>query len=190
MAYSSIVKKRCKCGCDKWPTLGWDGYFAGHAPQELKDKKGSKKQVSDKNRYARNKVRCLLPSKEKDNLQELWFSMVANEIEKNPYCWETGDFIQKEYKLFGTNTVKNNYRNASCHILPKSIFPSVSTHPLNFLILSASNGSHDKTHRLDTFSKMKVWPIAVERFKKIEPYIKERHKLLNQFRELIYEKTT
>jgi hypothetical protein len=186
MSYSSIKRKKCKCGCDKFPTLGYGGYFSLHAPQELQDKVGSKRKVAMKNRAARVKIRSLLPSKEQSNLQELWFSMVSNEIKKNPYCWETGDFIPKEYKLFGTNKVKDNYRNCSCHILPKSIFPSVSTHPLNFLILSASNGSHDKTHRLDTFSKMKVWPIAVERFKQMEPYIKERHKLLNQFKDLVY----
>ncbi len=150
-----------------------------------------KRAVDNKNQLAKQReriqVRSLIDKKptEQKNLQELWFAMVAQEIEKSPYCWETGDFIQKEVRLFGTERVMDNYRNASCHILPKSIFKSVATHPLNFLILSASNGSHEKTHRVDTFVKMKCWPIAAERLKQILPYVKERHKILALFKEKI-----
>lgn len=102
-----------------------------------------------------------------------WFEYVATIIAANPYCWETGEFISKA-----------DYRSATAHIFPKNIFFSIATHPLNFLILSPRNGSHDKTHRLDTFSKMKCWKIACERFKKFEPLITEKHKYLNSFREL------
>ena len=101
-----------------------------------------------------------------------WYAYVATIIEANPRCWETKEPISKK-----------DYRNATAHIFPKSIFPSVATHPLNFLVLSARNGSHDKTHRLDTFSKMKVFPLAVERFNKFKDKIKEKHKYLDMFQE-------
>jgi hypothetical protein len=106
--------------------------------------------------------------------QEKWFRHVAKVIEANPYCWETGEYISEA-----------DYRNATAHIFPKAHFGSVATHPLNFLILSPRNGAHDKTHRLDTFCKMKVWPIAVKRFLEFEPLITEKHKYLNTFKELI-----
>jgi hypothetical protein len=109
-----------------------------------------------------------------DEELEKWFDDVAKIIDANPFCWETGDFISKA-----------DYRSATSHIFPKSIFKSISTHPLNFLILSPRNGSHDKTHRLDSFSKMKIWPLACERFLKFEHLITEKHKYLNSFRELV-----
>lgn len=69
-------------------------------------------------------------------------------------CMETGDEIPRVYA-----------RHATAHLLAKKNFPSVATHPLNYLILSAHNGSHDKTHRVDTFIKMKIWPEAAARLK-------------------------
>ncbi len=48
--------------------------------------------------------------------------------------------------------------------MPKSKFRSLADHPLNYLILSAGCGCHDKTHVWSNFQKMKVWPIAVEHF--------------------------
>jgi hypothetical protein len=56
---------------------------------------------------------------------------------------------------------------------------------MNFLVLSPRNGSHDKTHRIDTFSQMKVFPIAIERFYLFEKEITEQHKYLDLFREAI-----
>lgn len=183
MAYSTIKKKHCRCqpDCPKWPTLGYSGYFASHSPKEILEKVGTKRDVTKRNRDARNRTRILINKKpnEEKNIQELWWIMVAAVIRANPRCWETNEYIPEKY-----------YRAASCHILPKAIFPSVAHHPKNFLVLSASNGSHDKTHRIDTFCKMKVWPIAVDRFLEILPYVKERHKILDLFKEKIeYLKT-
>jgi hypothetical protein len=103
---------------------------------------------------------------------ESWFEKVMKLIEKNPYCWECKKFISKSY-----------YRAACAHILPKRKnfgFPSVATHDLNFLILGAGCGCHSKyDNSWDDASKMKVWPIAVERFKLIYPNINpSEHKYL------------
>lgn len=106
-----------------------------------------------------------------DEAMDRWFDFVISIIKENPYCWECGEIILPEY-----------FRDAAAHILPKKKeygFPSVATHEENFLILGAGCGCHNKTHRWDTFQKMKVWPLAVERFKIIYPFIatKERKNL-------------
>src|ERR1043166_1084033 len=63
------------------------------------------------------------------------------------------------------------------HVLPKNEmygFPSVATHEENFIELGpgAVCGCHVK-YDLSwlSASKMKVWPLALEKFKKIEPFI-------------------
>lgn len=58
--YSSIKRKTCKCGCGKNPTLGYGGYKYSCAPQEIKDKVGSKRDVAKRNKNARNRASLLL----------------------------------------------------------------------------------------------------------------------------------
>ncbi len=62
-------------------------------------------------------------------------------------------------------------RHATAHLLPKKLFKSQATHPLNFLILGAGCGCHDKTHRVDKFVQMKVWPEAARRIKIMIPLL-------------------
>ena len=38
MIYSSITRKKCKCGCDNMPTISYDGYYMPHAPKEVVDR--------------------------------------------------------------------------------------------------------------------------------------------------------
>lgn len=104
---------------------------------------------------------------------ELFFDRAAKVIDEDPKCWECGKFIPKKY-----------YRAATAHILPKKIFKSIATNDLSYLILGAGCGCHGKTHRLDTFSKMKIFKEAVDRFNQIKHLITERNDLLNQFEEL------
>lgn len=75
-------------------------------------------------------------------------------------CMETGQSIPKSYA-----------RAATAHLLPKKLFKSVSTHELNYLILSPLNGSHQKTDRIDKFVQMKVWPEAARRIKIMIPLL-------------------
>lgn len=158
------------------PQLSCAGYCWEHCPEEIRSKYKSKKDLQRKaansRKYAITKLRM---ANYKENTElELWFRRIALEIEKSPYCWETGDYISAK-----------DYRSATSHIFPKAIFKSISTHPMNFLILSPRNGSHDKTHRIDTFSQMKVFPIAIERFYLFEKEITEQHKYLDLFKEAI-----
>ena len=61
---NGIKRKKCKCGCTRYPTLGYAGFSYSCAPQEIKDKVGSKKKVAQKNKNARNRTSLLL---KKDN---------------------------------------------------------------------------------------------------------------------------
>jgi len=173
MAY--IKRKNCKCspGCKLWPTVGYGGYNADHHPDPTlkgkkfdeaivrKNKRTAATNAGKKLRHTDNKFVDNEAAK-KFEAQQLWFENIKRN--EQPVCWETGDPIPDKYM-----------RAATAHILPKKDniggFPSVATHPLNYLILSPLNGSHDKTHTWSKFQEMKVWPLAVERFKKIYPYI-------------------
>jgi hypothetical protein len=104
-----------------------------------------------------------------------WYEEKMMALDRNPYCVECllngkQTFIPLPFRL-----------HAIAHIFPKAQFPSVKTHPLNYLFLATSCGHHDKSHRLDTFSKMKIWPTAVERFLIFKDQIKEHHKYLDEF---------
>lgn len=117
-----------------------------------------------------NKLVANAAAEDIDKLQR-FFDIIAKEIAGNPQCWECGAFIPVKY-----------YRAATAHILPKAIFKSIATHSLNYLILGAGCGCHNKTHRLDTFSTMKIFPEAVSRFEKFQYSITEKHSLLDEFK--------
>lgn len=69
-------------------------------------------------------------------------------------------------------TIHLPYAYASiAHLLPKAIFKSVETHTLVYMILGAECGCHNKTHRIDTFIKMKIWPEAAWRIKQLIPLL-------------------
>src|SRR6185503_8109670 len=73
-------------------------------------------------------------------------------------------------------------RHATAHLLPKKIFKSISTHPLNYLILGAGCGCHDKTHTISKFVKMKIWPLAKQRILEMMPLlpVDELRRISNQ----------
>ena len=93
---------------------------------------------------------------------EKWFAEIKerHSIGGGCVCMECGGWIPNDY-----------IRHATAHLLPKKNFISAATHPLNYLILCASNGCHEKTHRVDKFVQMKIFPIAAERIKKIIPLL-------------------
>jgi len=105
----------------------------------------------------------------KQNL-DLWFDDRIRELSLKPFCMECKANIPVGF-----------YRHAVAHIFPKSVFNSVSTHRWNYIFLGAGCGCHDKTHRIDTFSKMKIFPLAVVRFRQFEDEITERHKYKSLF---------
>lgn len=180
-----IQRKKCKChpGCSLWPTAGYGGYHKDHHPDPtLKQRKFDEVVVRQKLRTAATNAGAKLrrqgignnnklvdnEAAKKFEALQLWFEEIKRK--ELPICWETGDKIPISYM-----------RAATAHILPKKDgiggFPSVATHPLNYLILSPLNGKHQKYDlSWESAQEMKVWPQAVERFKQIYPFIalKER----------------
>lgn len=55
-----IKRKTCKCGCGKPASLGYNGFRFSCAPDEIKEKVGTKRDVAKKNKNARNRVSNLL----------------------------------------------------------------------------------------------------------------------------------
>lgn len=65
---------------------------------------------------------------------------------------------------------------ATAHLLAKrpTMFPSVATHPMNFLELGATCGCHDWYDNRASWAEIeadKIWPVVVERFLMVEPDI-------------------
>lgn len=77
------------------------------------------------------------------------------------FCMECNTIVPEEFM-----------RHATAHLLPKKLFQSVATHPLNYLVLGAGCGCHEKSHRVDKFVKMKIWPEAARRIKELIPVLK------------------
>lgn len=176
----TIKIKNCKCSpdCKLLPSLGCSGFNYKHIPQELKEKnfeKYRRNNILKRSKTAKNtlsrKVHKLTTEeqKEKQQLQQ-WFDNVARKIEQHPYCLEC--------ELNGVKTYipLSQYRNASAHLLPKRKeygFPSVATHPENFMgALGTTCGHHYAYDRSwEDASKMKVWPMAIDKIKKMLPFI-------------------
>lgn len=177
------------------PKIGFQGYCGVKCmPEEMQGlEKFKKSNVSDRNAAYRSNLSRKVHSIQNGKIDTLgaeielkceleqWFLNIEREIRQNPYCSECGGFIPEKIKMIGTKHFINGYRCATAHIFPKSIFKSVSIHHMNFLILGAGCGCHEKTHRLDTFSDMKVFGEAVKKFRIFHKYITEKHKYLDTF---------
>ncbi len=165
MAYSSITKKKCKCGCHRYPTMSCNGFNYNCLSDEEKEKLGNKKKVAARNKANKNALsRKLHIEQNKVDNKDLnqWFAGIERKHSngKGAYCMECGEWIPQMYM-----------RHATAHLLPKKTFDSVKTHELNYLILGAGCGCHTKTDRLDKFVSMKIWPEAARRIKIMMPLL-------------------
>lgn len=134
-----------------------------NAGRPLKDKKKYYIPKVSAKRAAKEAEQKKSGTKEPGKLElDLWFHNIEEKHFSSGWgtCMETGDKIPRMYA-----------RHATAHLLPKKLFKSVATHELNYLILSAQNGSHDKTHRVDKFVTMKIWPEAAKRIRILIPLL-------------------
>lgn len=138
----------------------------GQLPREaVKKERKPIKKISDK-RALENKQSKEAGTKPPSKLAlDKWFDDIRSDYftdgeMRGGVCMECGTFISLEYS-----------RHATAHLLPKKLFKSVSTHPDNFLILGAGCGCHEKTHRIDKFITMKIWPEAARRIKIMIPLL-------------------
>ena len=190
MAYSSIIPKKCKCGCNKWPTTGFQGYNADCRPDLKEEKIKQQKERAKKKNAAERTGRALRvlavtePEVKADKVKmaqmDLYWKSAANELRQNPYCQECGAWIPEKIKQIGKKFTLNGYRCATAHVLPKKEeygFPSIAHVLDNRIFLGAGCGCHAKYDRSwEDAATMKIWPIALEKIKKLIPLIdpKER----------------
>lgn len=98
---------------------------------------------------------------------EKFFKAAAEEISKTPHCMECGKFIPQKL-----------YRAATAHVLPKRKefgFPSIASNPNNYLILGPGCGCHSRyDNSWEDAAQMKVFPLAIEKFKILYPLIDKK----------------
>lgn len=131
--------------------------FGEKAP-EVKENKGGIAKVSEKKKQQDKESK---PEKEK---QAQWFKDRVKEISGK--CMNCGGSTNKKNFQFAMM--------ACAHILPKrsNMFPSVATHPDNWIELCVTNGCHHKYDRSwEDATQMKIWPVVVDKFKLIYPSI-------------------
>ena len=159
MAFNSTIqRKHCKCkpDCDKWPTLSCGRYWFGHMPEHIAKKAGTRRKVAIKNRNRRiaiaHKVKILQKEVDGGNDQEIWY--LLRRYQMKGFCSEPG--CNKS-----TNPKSDEYyRWSVCHLVPKSLCPSVATHPDNWIELcwqhhSEFDATFDKAAAMKCFEEAK-----------------------------------
>lgn len=138
----------------------------GLLPKEaVAKKKKPLKKVSDK-RQKELEVEKELRGGCDTELQQ-WYAAIMKKEEGK--CWETGERIDKN-DTFG-------WHGSIAHVLPKNDYPSVMTHPLNYMILKMWGGTHGQyDSNWENASKMKVWPYAVKIINQLFPMLTKEEK--------------
>jgi len=181
MAYSSIPRKKCKCGCGRYPTLSCKGYNFNCVPDELKEQVGTRRKVQIRNQNARKAISVKIRADNRkkveyseETVKEAWFKARRREM--------TG-FCQEEGCRNRTNRESDTYfRWSVCHIVPKSLVSSVAYHPLNWIELcwqhhSEFDATFDKAAKMNCFAEAKrkfelfKHLIPPEELRKINPHL-------------------
>lgn len=110
-------------------------------------------------------------------LQQWYAEIMAKET---PRCWETNEWIDvKDTK---------GWHGSIAHILDKKNYPSVKTHPLNYMILKMWGGTHGQfDSSWENASKMKIWPHAVKIINLLYPLLKKEEKARIHTNEVIMQ---
>lgn len=109
--------------------------------------------------------------KKKDKALWNWYETIM--AAEDAQCLEcklqgTGGFIGKHNKIA--------WHGSIAHVLPKAIFPSVKTHPDNYVILSMYNCCHHGQYDAswDKAMKMNVWAIVKPKLRILIPLLPQR----------------
>ena len=178
-----LKKNKCKCGCGKFPTMCFGGYFYAHAPQEIKDKNTDRAKKSHQTRRNRANLASLsrkvhsvqdeasAEKRAKESLLGLWFISVRVLMKGRCECGcgKTSSKYDEEY-----------YKFSICHILPKSKFKSIATHPNNWIELSFWGGCHttfdNMGYEICKRDNPVLWEKVVAKFRILYPCIRESEK--------------
>jgi hypothetical protein len=102
-----------------------------------------------------------------DTELQKWYAKIMQH--ETPVCWETGQKIDIRDKM--------GWQGSIAHCLPKGLFPSVATHPMNYMILKMWGGTHGQyDSSWENASKMKVWKYACEIFNVLYPLLTKEEK--------------
>lgn len=185
MAYSTIKKKACRCGCGKAPTISFDGWFYAHAPQEIKDRNGERARKSHQAKL--NRARMNVLSSKVWKAQKEVGGLKSPENAQNKHLALRAWFLdrRKEMKGWcvcgcGNRSSKDDdryFKYSAAHVLGKAKFPSIATHPENFIELAFWGGCHstldDYGYARTKETKPVLWEIIVRKFKILFPFIAE-----------------
>lgn len=176
MAYSSIIPKKCKCGCNKWPTTGFQGYNADCRP-DLKEQKIKQQKERAKKRNGAIKsgraLRVLAVTEPevkagKDYAElDRWFKERHKEM--TGICMNCGGRTEKD---------KTHYKCSVAHLLPKAYFKSVATHPDNWLELCFYGQSCHTNfdNKMIDIIDLHCFDTVIQKFVKIYPHIAPEEK--------------
>lgn len=107
-----------------------------------------------------------------DTEQQKWYKAIISSEDR--VCWNCGTDL-------GSLT-RDEMFSCVAHVLPKSIFHSVATHPDNYMILGRycnCHGQYDSSW--ENASKMPIFKEAIDRFIIMEPEVAERSKIPDMF---------
>lgn len=94
--------------------------------------------------------------------QEVWYDQRIKTM--SSWCWECGSRIVTSNRKIA--------KAAIAHIFDKDFFVSIAIHDLNYMVLGSACGCHNRwDNNWAGAIKMKVFPIALERFIILEPLI-------------------
>lgn len=186
MTYSTIKKNKCKCGkCNYYPTLGFDGYFYLHAPEEIKERQGVKAKRSYQNKAKRQRQAVL--SRKLHEVSKTVAEKISakNEAEITPHRqW----FLDRRKEMKGfcvcgcsrwSSKKDDKYFHCSiAHILEKSKVKSMALHPLNWIELNFWDGCHGNfdNRSSELWEGMACWDEIVFKFKTMYPLIPDYEK--------------
>lgn len=142
--------------------------------QQLKANRGipkeKKKYVLPKKsakKLAQEKVEKEQRSEGQQTELQKWYERIMQS--EMPICWETGEKIDTGDKL--------GWHGSIAHILPKDLFDSVKTHPMNYMILKMWGGTHGQyDSSWEKAAKMSIWPYAVRIINILYPLLTREEK--------------
>lgn len=120
-----------------------------------------------------------------DNQMDLFFERNRKKMVGVCQCG-CGEKSQKKDDTF--------YRNCICHIFPKRIFKSISTHDLNWVERTFWGGHHTNmdNRSMDLWPKFADWDDIKEKFHNLAPLLTEeerKHKFYAHLSTIVYGKS-
>jgi len=125
-----------------------------------------KRSIIQKAQEKANKKNGVVVEVDETELQK-WYRKIMNS--EKAVCWETGEPISKQDEM--------GWHGSIAHCLPKSDYPSVATHPMNYMILKMWGGTHGQYDSCwEKAAKMRIWPYACKVFNILYPLLTREEK--------------